>query len=67
MNDRLSNSAKQLIDSPDWHKEVAILREAVIAKGKRAREDVKKTEMWAELAGLDKAIMFINQLADWKR
>lgn len=67
MNDRLVAQAKALVDNPDWHREVAIMREAVISKGKRAREDVKKMEMWAELTGFDKMVMFLTHLANYKR
>lgn len=67
MNDKLVMQARAIIDNPEWHREVAIMREALIAKGKRAREDVKKTEMWAELTGFDKMLMFITSLANQKR
>ena len=69
MNNYIAGNIQQIIESKEWEevdKQWAIEREMIINKGKRAREDVKKTECWAELAGFDRAIMTLKRIAAYR-
>lgn len=69
MNNVIAGKLLAILESDTWHeveKQLALQRENIIAKGKKARNEGKQIAMWSELEGYDKAIMTIKAIANYR-
>jgi hypothetical protein len=69
MHKDTSNQIYRLSVHPGWKelvREFYLLRERTIEKGIKARDEVKKTEMWAELAGVNKSIKLLEAIENYE-
>lgn len=69
MNNVIAGKILQIIESPEFYeveKQWALERESILQKGKKARNEGKKIEMWAELEGFDRAIQKLHSIAQYR-
>lgn len=71
MDDRsFASQVQSFLSSPagEYFKTILMARrESIISKGKKARNDVKKTEMWAELEAHDNCCAYIWNAENYQK